>query len=208
MNTKTRTPSQSLLPSGLSPSKSDEATPLPASLTSSNVPKPKRKTWQEVLQTKFRYDPETGKLYHSLTTRAKGSLLNGKEIKCKSEGYTVVNLSGREYVHRIIWEMHYGSIPKGMEVDHINHRRADNRLENLRLVSRQDNGRNMSKSKANKSGLPGVEPRARANGDPFWLVSLSKNYIAQVDDFFEACCLRKSAEHKYNFHPNHGKSLT
>lgn len=44
--------------------------------------------------------------------------------------------------HRLIWEEAYGPIPKGMQIDHINGVRTDNRLENLRLATNQQNSSN------------------------------------------------------------------
>ncbi len=46
----------------------------------------------------------------------------------------------RHYVHRLVAEAFIGPIPSDMVVDHVNHDKTDNRLENLRLVSRKENG--------------------------------------------------------------------
>jgi len=43
--------------------------------------------------------------------------------------------------HRVIWKQHYGSIPKGMHIHHINGKKYDNRIENLSLVTRLENMR-------------------------------------------------------------------
>ena len=39
-------------------------------------------------------------------------------------------------LHRLIWEEHYGSIPEDFCIHHINDDRFDNRIENLKLISR------------------------------------------------------------------------
>jgi hypothetical protein len=39
-----------------------------------------------------------------------------------------------QYVHRLVWEAHYGPIPRGLHVHHRNHDKRDNRIENLQLV--------------------------------------------------------------------------
>ena len=74
----------------------------------------------------------------------------GKEIgKAKKNCYAFVSIKHREtnkqiayYVHRLIWETFNGNIPEGYEIDHINTNRSDNRLENLRLVTHQENCNN------------------------------------------------------------------
>ena len=40
---------------------------------------------------------------------------------------------------RVIWEAFNGPIPKGMQVNHINEDKSDNRLENLNLMTCKDN---------------------------------------------------------------------
>lgn len=70
------------------------------------------------------------------------------------DGYVVVRVNKvLNSAHRIIWEMHNGPIPKGMEIDHVNRNRIDNRIENLRLATRRQNSCNLS---TNPSGVPGV----------------------------------------------------
>ena len=60
-------------------------------------------------------------------------------------GYVYIRFMGKlRQAHRIIWEMHHGPIPEGMEIDHINHVTDDNRIENLRLVTRKENCKNIS----------------------------------------------------------------
>jgi hypothetical protein len=59
-------------------------------------------------------------------------------------GYLVIALSAggekkRKYLHRAAWEAFRGPIPKGLEINHRNGVRTDNRLENLELVTRADN---------------------------------------------------------------------
>lgn len=43
------------------------------------------------------------------------------------------------YVHRLVWESFKGKIPDGMQINHINEIKDDNRLENLGLVTPKEN---------------------------------------------------------------------
>lgn len=43
--------------------------------------------------------------------------------------------------HRVVWEAVHGPIPQGMEVHHVNGDKLDNRVENLRIVSRLEHKR-------------------------------------------------------------------
>ena len=42
-------------------------------------------------------------------------------------------------VHRLVYEAFYGRIPQGMQVNHINEIKTDNRLENLNLMTPKEN---------------------------------------------------------------------
>jgi hypothetical protein len=79
-----------------------------------------------------------------------------------NQGYIAVWCEQKQYLaHRIIWEMHNGPIERGMEVDHINQVKHDNRIENLRVVTRQ---KNMWNTKA-KGWF--VDPRRAHRPDPY-----------------------------------------
>lgn len=75
----------------------------------------------------------------------------------KNMGYIVIRLKKILYAaHRLIWIYHHGAIKGGYEIDHINRKRYDNRIENLRCVTRSGNRRNTSAGRRNRSGNVGV----------------------------------------------------
>lgn len=57
---------------------------------------------------------------------------------------------------RLVWFAVNGPIPEGMEINHKNHDRADDRIENLELVTRAENNRYRNKQKNNTTGYKGV----------------------------------------------------
>ncbi|MCV7093296.1 HNH endonuclease [Mycobacterium interjectum] len=74
------------------------------------------------------------------------------------EGYQRVTFGDgtRRYMHQIVAEVFIGPRPPDHEVSHINHVRHDNRAENLRYATRQDNlsDRFQEKAKTCKRGHP------------------------------------------------------
>jgi len=42
-------------------------------------------------------------------------------------------------VHRIVWELHNGPVPEGLEIDHIDGDKQNNDIINLRIVSHSEN---------------------------------------------------------------------
>lgn len=71
-----------------------------------------------------------------------GKLVQVKHSTGKN-GYEFICCEHRTVgVHRLIYEAFVGMIPDGMDIDHINTIKNDNRLENLRCVTHKENCNN------------------------------------------------------------------
>lgn len=162
--------------------------------------------YREALEL-FRYDYETGVLYWRwrVSNRIPKTLEAGTQDK--SNGYLYVKVHERRYlVHRVVMLMCYGFCGEGLDVDHINHVRNDNRLCNLRFVTGSENSKNQSVSSKNTSGVTGV-----------YFSKAKKKYVAQIEvnwkaihlGYFEtleeAAAARAEANLKFKFNNNHGK---
>jgi len=169
---------------------------------------------QKELKERLHYNPNTGIftwiLPHKKATKA-AAKIGGVAGRFDKYGYRRISVNGKEYLaHRLAWLYMTGRLPCD-QLDHINHIRDDNRWANLREATNSDNQKNSSLQKNNKSGIAGVMWYKYTNR---WLVRINTNpkmiSLGYHKDFFEACCIRKSAENKYGFHANHGgaKHLT
>lgn len=144
------------------------------------------------LLTWYTYDPETGKFFN---VRAWGKKPAGREAKgsLNASGYVQLALSGRPYVaHRLAWLYAYGAWPDG-DIDHINRDKTDNRISNLRLVSRSENQLNRKRNRNNKSGYNGVYAR---DGGYTATIKLNgvRHSLGVYDTFAEARAARRGAE--------------
>lgn len=79
--------------------------------------------------------------------------------RSKTDGYPLV--SNRIRVHRAVWVAFNGEIPEGHTVDHINHVKDDNRLENLRLATAKEQRSNQVRTGAYASTV-----KRRVEGRP------------------------------------------
>jgi len=97
----------------------------------------------------LRYDPKTGLLFwrrrpmsHFPSKRAwavwNSRFSNGPAFRTKTKGYRAGKVDGVNYfAHRIVWKMVHGFDP--LVIDHKNHDRSDNRVENLRNGTQKEN---------------------------------------------------------------------
>ncbi len=147
---------------------------------------------------KYKYDPDTGILY-GRGCKAIGSVSN--------TGYLMVEINKKHRtLHRFIFELQGIEIPEGMQVDHINGIKTDNRWDNLRLVSPRDNAKNRATSTLNTSGTIGVCWH-KANNRWFAQIHVDghKTYLGSFVEFSDAVNARKNAEVLYGYHENHGR---
>ena len=160
---------------------------------------------QSQLRSIFDYNEETG--YFVWKDNRGNNLVKGKRAGCYSHGYRKIVINGTQYLeHRLVWLYVNGFWPS--QIDHVNGVRSDNRLINLRMADQAENTRNRCVSKNNKSGVMGVNWHKRLGK---WRAFIEfqgvQHHLGVYDHLFDAVCARKSAERKYGFHINHGKTL-
>jgi hypothetical protein len=96
------------------------------------------------------------------------------------QGYYRVQLKGKVYtVHLIIWEMCNGAVPEGYEVDHEDRNKVNNRLLNLRLVTKSVNARNRKLRADSSTGINGVSRRVQLLPSGTEFVSWTARYTTK-----------------------------
>jgi len=130
-------------------------------------------------------------------------------LSADAAGYMAVRLTidGKlRYIkaHRIIFALHAGSWPE-KDLDHINGDRSDNRIENLREVTRAENARNSKLRSDNTSGAVGVYLH---NPSRLWMARMNVDKKQHVIGYFktkaEAVAASKNARKNAPFTDRHG----
>lgn len=126
--------------------------------------------WLEQVRRLLAYDPDSGRFtwladrYRPLASTEAGNV--------NKAGYRVIVVAGRRVrAHRLAWLFVHGELPPaGTDIDHINGRRSDNRIINLRICSRRQNLMN-ARAKGKTSKFRGVcFDRSRG----LWLAQIKK----------------------------------
>jgi hypothetical protein len=159
---------------------------------------------QEYIKSILDYNKDTG-IFTWKVNKSKRSKI-GSVAGWSDNGYIKIEIDGKAYkAHRLAWLYVYGDIPE-MIIDHANNNRSDNRIENLREATYQENSENYKTPKTNKSGVKNVSWYKQLNK---WVVSMSikgkKKTIGYFDDLEFAELVAIEARDKYRMEfANHG----
>lgn len=147
---------------------------------------------------------KNGGLYYK---EARGHLkANTKAGYVDEYGYVRIAIDGKKYMeHTLVWIYYFDEVPH--EIDHINNIRRDNRIENLREVTKSENQLNVGIKSTNKSGYKNV---CWNKLEQKWKVQLRVDgkckHIGSFDDLQMAAQAAQKARTKYHGEfANHGK---
>jgi hypothetical protein len=115
-------------------------------------------------------------------------------------GYIIIGLDKKVYLaHRLAWYYVYGYFPEN-DVEHINQKKTDNRILNLREASHMCNLRNTGNFKHNKSGVKGVFWHKQTKRWGATIMVKQKNYdLGRYHNFYNAVYARLAAEQCLNW---------
>jgi len=162
----------------------------------------------ELLHQILRLEVETGRLFWRERKKCDFPK-SARSLVCWNKRFadkeTFVNLNRGGYLcgsifndrytaHRVVWAMVHGSWPEEI-IDHINNDKTDNRPENLRLVTPQQNAQNRLIGKRNKTGVLGVTITKKGR----FQVTVNNKYKGIFSNIEDATNCRRNAEIECGF---------
>lgn len=154
---------------------------------------------QQEVRDQFGYDPDSGELWWKVS-KQKRKPLHIKNVR--PDGYQQLRFNGNSYLtHQIIWVWFHGYYPE-YEIDHIDRDPTNNKIGNLREVTRQCNLRNRGVPCHNTSGVVGVRwdgGKYRGKWSASIMVDKKERRLGRFVDFVEAVAHRYAAEQCLNW---------
>ena len=154
---------------------------------------------QKLLCEMFEY--RDGDLVRKITTSSNAIKGDVAGTDCDN-GYIKTSIDGKRYYnHRLIFLINHGYLPKF--VDHIDRNRSNNRIENLREVTNQQNSFNMNKCVSINGKLPssnykGVTwDKSRNSWIAYIKINRKTKYLGRFIDEIEAAQAYNEAALKY-----------
>lgn len=157
------------------------------------------------LHNLLRYEEETGRLFWKAPVARRIKAGDEAFTSRDGRGYLCGGFKGKKYLaHRIIWKMVHGFDP--LHIDHIDGNNLNNRADNLRSVTAQDNLRNRRIPSNSSSGHIGVTNKSGNYWRAYITVDNKTVNLGNFSTKAEAIAARKAAEKVLGFHNNHGRS--
>lgn len=159
---------------------------------------------QELVHSMFDY--KDGELFRK--TAPRGFKIGQKAGTVTGGGYVSIRINGKKYMaHRIVYLMQHGYMPEF--IDHINNDRADNRIENLRPITKQQNAQNAKLRQNSSSGYKNVRWHKTWNS---WQVAMridgkETNFGYYKDIELADLVATEARDKHYGKYANHGVQL-
>lgn len=171
---------------------------------------------RDLLISLLNYDPQSGRFVWRVRDRSYfessrsfkqwNDRYAGKEAGTTKpdSGYRMIAIFKKQVrAHHLAWLWMYGVMPSG-EVDHINGKRDDNRIANLRDVPKHENTKNKRLLPSNKTGHHGVTVAKHGKFRAKGYIGNCQKHLGYFDSIEEAIAARVRFEQANGFHQNHG----
>lgn len=154
-------------------------------------------TWKERQESDFNNNKKNGNACFTWNTRFKN-----KKAGCINRGYIIIRLNNTNYqAHKLAYIFMNGNNEEYDDIDHINKNPTDNRICNLRPVTRSQNMQNSNIQKNNTSGITGISFNKNKNKWEAYIKLNKKRYnLGIYSTLLEAAQKRYQAEKEYGFH--------
>jgi hypothetical protein len=155
---------------------------------------------KEILNELFEY--RDGEIYYKVTRSRNKAGSKAGTYRPHDNAYHVTINKKHYLMHRIIFMMHYGYMPKF--VDHFDRNRANNRIENLREATNEQNAQNAKMRDDNTSGFKGVIYNKKWD---LWAATINTNkkritlsFKDKIDAMHMSALLRKRYHREFACH--------